>query len=201
MAESSYLQLLDWRRRMSELFATVRTRTPDATTLEWFRAEKDRLFTTHPQSPIEPPRRSTFDGLEYWPFEATARVVGTFVEAQTQPSFGEGELALRRIGDVAFTLFGHDLRLPVLWIEGYAGGLFIPFRDATSGTETYGGGRYLLDTIKSADLGSDAADGSIVLDFNYAYHPSCTYDPRWVCPLAPPQSMLSLPIRVGERLK
>jgi len=82
----------------------------------------------------------------------------------------------------------------------YAGGLFVPFKDATSGHETYGGGRYLLDTIKSADLGSDAATGTVVLDFNYAYHPSCTYDPRWVCPLAPPDSRLTIPIRAGERL-
>jgi uncharacterized protein (DUF1684 family) len=76
----------------------------------------------------------------------------------------------------------------------------VPFRDATSGRETYGGGRYLLDTIKSADLGSDAASDTVMLDFNYAYHPSCTYDPRWVCPLAPPDSRLAIPIRAGERL-
>ena len=82
------------------------------------------------------------------------------------------------------------LSLGAFWIAGYAGGLFVPFTDATSGKETYGGGRYLLDTIKSADFGSDARDDTIVLDFNYAYHPSCAYDPRWVCPLAPPDSRL-----------
>ena len=92
------------------------------------------------------------------------------------------------------------MSLGAFWIEGYAGGLFVPFKDATSGHETYGGGRYLLDTIKSADLGSDAATGMVVLDFNYAYHPSCTYDPRWVCPLAPPDSRLAIPVRAGERL-
>ena len=76
----------------------------------------------------------------------------------------------------------------------------MPFKDGTSGHESYGGGRYLLDTIKSADLGSDARSDTVVLDFNYAYHPSCTYDPRWVCPLAPPDSRLAIPIRAGERL-
>jgi uncharacterized protein (DUF1684 family) len=75
----------------------------------------------------------------------------------------------------------------------------VPFRDGTSGKETYGAGRYLLDTIKSADFGSDAAAGTVVLDFNYAYHPSCAYDPRWVCPLAPPENRLTLPIRAGEQ--
>jgi uncharacterized protein (DUF1684 family) len=84
---------------------------------------------------------------------------------------------------------------------GYAGGLFVPFRDATSGQETYGGGRYLLDTIKSADFGSQVDPASVVLDFNYAYHPSCAYDPRWVCPLAAPDSRVPIPIRAGERLR
>ena len=85
-------------------------------------------------------------------------------------------------------------------MEGYAGGLFVPFRDATSGTETYGAGRYLLDTVKGADMGGDWQRGELLLDFNTAYHPSCTYDPKWNCPLAPLESRLSLPIRVGERL-
>ena len=110
------------------------------------------------------------------------------------------EIGTRRIGWLDFVLHQQPLRLPGFWIEGYAGGLFVPFRDATSGHETYGGGRYLLDTIKSADLGSDFARGTLVLDFNYAYHPSCTYDPQWVCPLAPPDSRLPVPVRTGERL-
>jgi uncharacterized protein (DUF1684 family) len=111
-----------------------------------------------------------------------------------------GEIAFRRIGQLEFQLNHQPLTLAAFWIEGYAGGLFVPFTDATSNHETYGGGRYLLDTIKSADLGSDAATGTVVLDFNYAYHPSCTYDPQWVCPLAPPDSRLAIPVRAGERL-
>jgi uncharacterized protein (DUF1684 family) len=110
------------------------------------------------------------------------------------------EIAFRRIGQLEFQLNHQPLTLAAFWIEGYAGGLFVPFTDATSNHETYGGGRYLLDTIKSADLGSDAATGTVVLDFNYAYHPSCTYDPQWVCPLAPPDSRLAIPVRAGERL-
>jgi uncharacterized protein (DUF1684 family) len=90
----------------------------------------------------------------------------------------------------------HDLDL--FWFDDYAGGLFLPFRDATSGTETYGGGRYLLDGAKSADLG--AVDGRLVLDFNFAYHPSCVHDPRWACPLAPPQNRLPVRVEGGEAL-
>ncbi len=88
--------------------------------------------------------------------------------------------------------------LDVYWIAVYGGGVFIPFRDATSGSETYGAGRYLLDTIKGADLGGSG--DRLVLDFNYAYHPSCAYDPRWSCPLAPPANRLESAVRVGERL-
>jgi uncharacterized protein (DUF1684 family) len=75
--------------------------------------------------------------------------------------------------------------------------VYLCFADATSGDETYGAGRYLLDTVKGSDLGSE--NGSLVLDFNFAYNPSCCYDPRWVCPLAPPENRLPIPIRGGER--
>ena len=201
MPPSAYLELLDWRRRVSELFADLRQRPPDAETLAWFRAQKDALFRDHPQSPIPLPERSAFAGLSYWAYEPAARVAARFgpAEDETPPS-AAGEVAFRRIGRLDFTFRGSALSLAAFWIEGYAGGLFVPFRDSTSGGETYGGGRYLLDTIKSADLGSDAASDTVILDFNYAYHPSCTYDPRWVCPLAPPDSRLAIPIRVGERL-
>ncbi len=86
-------------------------------------------------------------------------------------------------------------------MAGYAGGLFIPFRDATNGTETYAAGRYLLDTAKGADLGGDPSRGTLIVDFNFAFQPSCAFDPRWACPLAPPESRLDVPIRAGERLR
>ena len=100
------------------------------------------------------------------------------------------------------------------WIDVYGGGLFLPFRDATCPDESYGGGRYLFDTVKGNDFlrldVSDAAaaagdqvsgylGGLVILDFNYAYNPSCAYDERWVCPLAPNENRLPVPIRAGER--
>jgi uncharacterized protein len=193
------LELLDWRRRVAELFVELRRRPADAATLAWFRDRKDELFRTHPQSPIPPAERPTFGGLAYWPFDPAARALARFTPSPPLAA-GEGPIAFRRIGRLDFDLAGRPCRLPAFWIEGYAGGLFVPFRDATSGHETYGGGRYLVDSIKSADLGSDAAAGTVVLDFNYAYHPSCAYDPRWVCPLAPPSSRLPVAVRAGERL-
>jgi uncharacterized protein (DUF1684 family) len=200
MPASPYLELLDWRRRTAELFADLRRRPPDAATLAWFRTHKDALFREHPQSPIPASDRHNFTGLAYWPFDPAARVEAHFVPLDAQPPEPAGEVPFRRIGHLEFEVQGQSLTLGAFWIEGYAGGLFVPFTDRTGGHETYGGGRYLLDTIKSADLGSDAANETVVLDFNYAYHPSCTYDPSWVCPLAPPDSRLAIPIRAGERL-
>jgi uncharacterized protein len=116
------------------------------------------------------------------------------------PASGDEPFTFKRIGMVRLSgpLAGETLS--VFWMEGYAGGLFLPFRDATSGSETYGAGRYLLDSAKGADLGGDPASGEIWLDFNLAYHPSCAYDARWNCPLAPPDNTLAAAVRVGERL-
>lgn len=109
----------------------------------------------------------------------------------------DGALRYTRIALAQFTGPHGPAALSLYWIEGYGGGLFLPFRDHTSGAETFGGGRYLYDTIKGADLGS--GERSIVLDFNYAYNPSCAYDERWVCPLAPPENALPFAVRAGER--
>ncbi len=91
-------------------------------------------------------------------------------------------------------------RLAIYWLREYSGGLFLPFADASSGRETYGAGRYLLDTAKGADLGPGLEPSSIVLDFNFAYQPSCAFDPRWACPLAPAENRLDLEVRAGERI-
>ena len=202
---SDYLDLLDWRRRVAELFVELRRKLPDAETLAWFRREKDALFKAHPQSPIPRDQRADFHGLSYWPYDVTARVPARFTEEASEapppPVSAGDEIAFKRIGRLTFSLYDQDVSLPAFWIVGYAGGLFVPFKDATSGSETYGAGRYLLDTIKSADLGSATQAHTLVLDFNYAYHPSCAYDPVWVCPLAPPDSRLPIPVRAGERLQ
>ena len=104
-------------------------------------------------------------------------------------------------------LGGQALELVVYWIDVYGGGLFLPFRDITCPAESYGGGRYLFDSVKGSDfLRLEAtpetmgyAGGRILLDFNYAYNPSCAYDPRWTCPLAPNENRLPVAIRAGER--
>lgn len=161
---------------------------------------RNTLFKTHSQSPLDPETRAAFQELPCWPydpalaFSVRVDVVGPQERLSVPSSTGQ-EMPLVRFGRVILPLGTLD----VYWIDVYGGGVFLPFRDATSGQQSYGGGRYLLDTAKSADLGS-AASGELVLDFNFAYHPSCFYDPRWSCPLAPPQNMLGVPVRAGERV-
>jgi uncharacterized protein (DUF1684 family) len=121
------------------------------------------------------------------------------VEAPPQPieTSGVEPMLFRPFARAWFELGGERLSLDAHWLTGYGGGVFLPLRDATSGRQSYGGGRYVLDTVKGADLGEE--DGRLVLDFNFAYNPSCSYDPGWVCPLAPPANRLAIAVEAGER--
>ena len=109
-------------------------------------------------------------------------------------------MATAPVGRLTLPLPGGEEVLTTYWLGGYADGLFLPFRDLTNGAETYGAGRYALDTAKSADLGAGSAQRSLIVDLNFAYHPSCAFDPRWACPLAPPENRLGQRIEAGERL-
>jgi uncharacterized protein (DUF1684 family) len=131
---------------------------------------------------------------------ATGRSGSAPVGAVELPVSGGGVMAFRRFAAVTIPFPAGERRLELYWMDGYAGGLFLPFRDATNGTETYGAGRYLLDAAKSADLGGDVAAGTLILDFNFAFQPSCAFDSKWACPLAPPVNRLDIPVRAGERL-
>jgi uncharacterized protein (DUF1684 family) len=194
------LALADWRREVSELYARVRASDDPGAAWELWRRTRDRLFAGHPQSPLDTAGRAAFAGLPYHRYDPRARVTADVVPAEA----GELELAtstgppyrFRRAGLARFALAGDELELPLYWLEGYGGGLLLPFADGTSGRTTYGAGRYLLDTVKGADLGM--ADGRLVLDFNFAYNPSCAYDPRWTCPLAPAANRLPVDVRAGE---
>ncbi len=206
MAES-FLTLLAWRRQLVDLYAEVRrlhAGDPQAAHAHWQRV-RNELFKTHPQTPLLPGARATFGALPLWPYDpayAFSAQVSTELPPEhftVQTSAGH-DMPMSRVGRVQLENDVHALGpLDVYWIEVYGGGLFVPFRDAGSGSTNYGGGRYLLDTVKGADLGS-LADGSLVLDFNFAYHPSCFYDPQWSCPLSPPQNVLVAEVRAGERL-
>ena len=200
MAVVETLELLDWKRRVFGLYAEVRALAPETGWQLW-RETRDELFRSHAQSPLPAERRSSFDGLDYWAYDPQARVLAELEDAEAPPqpiaTSGTEPILFRPFARASFELRGEPLSLEVSWLAAYGGGAFLCFRDATSGRESYGGGRYLLDTVKGADLGED--DGRLVLDFNFSYNPSCSYDPRWVCPLAPPGNRLAFAVEAGER--
>ena len=195
------LDLWDYRRRVAEMYAELRRAGPGEEPWAHWRAGRDALFRSHPQSALEADRRPTFGGLRYFPHDPAWRIQVEVEAIPDEPAVlghsAEGSTPFRRFGVAHFAAAGTAVSLSLFWLESYGGGVFVPFRDATSGSETYGGGRYLLDTAKGADLGH--RDGRVTFDFNYAYHPSCVYSPRWSCPLAPPENRLPIEVRAGER--
>jgi len=195
------LELADWRREIFALYARVRASDDPQAAWEMWRRTRDRLFAAHAQSPLDEAGRAAFSGLPYHRYDPGFRVTADVDEtdpAELELATSTGDLyRFRRFGIARFALTGIDLGLPLYWLEGYGGGLFLPFADRTSGRTTYGAGRYLLDTVKGADLGT--AGGRLVLDFNFAYNPSCVYDPAWTCPLAPAANRLDVEVRAGER--
>jgi uncharacterized protein len=200
MTVAETLALLDWKRRISALYTALRGMEPEAGWALW-RETRDELFRSHPQSPLPGERRGSFDGLEYWPYNPEVRVLAELEDLEAAPepveTSGTEPILFRPFARATFELRGEPLALEVSWLAAYGGGAFLCFRDATSGRESYGGGRYLLDTVKGADLGEDG--GRLVLDFNFAYNPSCCYDPGWVCPLAPPANRLAVAVETGEK--
>jgi len=197
------IDLLDWKRRVFALYADIRsTAAPDGAWQQW-RATRDELFARHPQTPLSASDRATFSGLAYYDYDPALRLVASVEAAPPTaselPSSGLDGILFDRIGRAWFELGGARHALELYWLSAYGGGLFLPFRDGTSGTETYGGGRYLLDTVKGADLG--LSEDNLTLDFNFSYHPSCSYQPAWVCPLPPAANTLPVPVRAGERTR
>jgi uncharacterized protein (DUF1684 family) len=166
-----------------------------------FRAEKDAFFKAAPNSPIPAGERDAFAGLPYYPVDEGLRFEDRTLEPYTgdEPSdfqipTSDGKLRpAHRAGYLGFEIDGATHRLTAYTFDGGDGeSLFVPFLDGTSGTESYGAGRYM-------DLDREE-DGTYSLDFNLAYHPSCVHDPRYSCPLTPSENRLPVRIEAGERL-
>jgi uncharacterized protein (DUF1684 family) len=196
------LELSGWRREVSELYASVRREDDPQRGHALWRAGRDRLFRDHPQSPLEAGDLRRSSGLPYWPYDPSVRF-----EVPVLPAAEHVQLSLPTDGDTTtrLALVGHvelpppiDARIDVWWLAQYAGGLFVPLRDGTSGESSYGGGRYVLDTAKGADLGG--SPDRLVVDLNFLYHPSCRYSPAWQCPLPPAGNVIAAKVRAGERV-
>jgi uncharacterized protein (DUF1684 family) len=204
MINADPFKIAHWRREMGELYAEVRAmpQYKAERAAREFRRARDVLFLTHASSPIPNDIRSRFVGLKYYPFDHTMRAIGKMdrdvKQEQFKIDFPKGERnKFTRVGRVSFSLRGIAMMLSVYWYEGYYGGLFLPFRDATNDKTTYAQGRYLYETVIGADLG--ITGDRIVLDFNYAYNPPCAYDARVKCALAPDENRLAFAIEAGEK--
>ncbi|BEP12745.1 DUF1684 domain-containing protein [Acidothermaceae bacterium B102] len=197
------LELADWRRQVAMLYASVRAAgSPEEGHALW-RAGRDELFLHHPQSPLGPDHEMRKTGVPYWPYDPSYRFEVELVPGEPDvervvPTSADGDVRQVLVGRLALPAPVGGL-LDVWWLHQYGGGIFIPVKDATARFTSYGAGRYLLDTIKGADLGGTGS--TVVVDFNFLYHPSCRYDPQWDCPLAGPGNTLAAEINAGERLE
>jgi len=200
-SEGVTLALLDWRREVARLYANVRASSDPAAAWREWRSGRDRLFAEHPDSPLTPAARASFTGLPFADYDPELRFAVRLEPADPErlevATGSDGTVPFERIGGVTL---GSLVSLDVWWLASYGGGVFLPLRDGSAGDTSYGGGRYLLDTVKGADLGS-TDDGRIVVDLNFLYAPSCAHDETWSCPLAPPGNVLDARVTAGELLQ
>jgi uncharacterized protein (DUF1684 family) len=163
--------------------------------LESFRAEKNEFYKTQEQSPLTTEQKASFAGLKYFPenpklvFDLTIdKNTGSNEIVSIQTSADDTE-PYKRYGKIRFQVDGSETQLTVF--QGLDDGhLFLPFKDATNGKETYGSGRYVE---------IEEENGKLKVDFNYAYNPNCAYNENWRCPLTPPENSLKVPIQAGEK--
>jgi len=208
----SYLDLYDFRVRVAELYqrrntALLTNGEDDATVLKRFRQERDGIFATHPQSALDEEQKRVFEGIPYFPFNPDMRfsvTVDTNVDHKQQEVVmnASESMKMTTVGHLHFTVERQEATLSLYWLDIYGGGFFLPFRDTTCPKESYGGGRYLFDTIKGSNFLSSSDEHGrmqIVLDFNYAYNPSCAYNDAWTCPLALMENRLNVAIPAGEK--
>jgi uncharacterized protein (DUF1684 family) len=198
LATVARLSLLDWRRRVGRLYAEIRDMDDVHAAHELWKASRDELLKHHPESPIPEAQRAAFTGVPVAKYEPTMRFEAALdtdvAPARLEVATGtDGVVPFERMGRVHLTGVGD---LDVWWITAYGGGVFVPIKDGLAGVRTYGGGRYVIDTVKGADLGSHG--DTLVIDLNFAYNPSCAYDPTWACPLAPPGNVVESAVNAGE---
>lgn len=197
----SALSLADWRARVASLYEDVRAQRDPAEGHRLWRDGRADLFATHPQSPTAAVTELRQRGVDYWAYDPALRFTLEIEPAEPDDrdvdGGDDGSVTLRRIGLVRLPA-PIDGTLDVWWLHQYGGGIFVPMRDGTACDGSYGAGRYLLDSAKGAWLGGD--DRHLVLDLNFAYHPSCRYDARWRCPLAPAGNTITARVEAGERL-
>lgn len=183
MHEPAHMDLTRWKRELEEQ-----------------RTQKNAFFASHPQSPLSPDARAYFLGLAYWPpdpdyrFELELHEHPEKIVREVQDTSGNTR-PLLRWGEFRFEVGGRPCTLRGYKSDPVEDRLFLPFRDETSGQESYGAGRY-LDLEPERDLGPS---GLWIVDLNQAYNPWCAYSDAYVCPFVPPENWLPVAIRAGEK--
>lgn len=197
---TSYKNLLEYRSLVADMYKKLLEFDDKNLAHTFFIESKTELYRTHPCTPLEKPEK--LETLHFYEYDDSFNVLGEVEEKE--PVFHQidlpedGIVKLVEYGDILFSIQNKKLSLPIYWIDLYGGGIFIPFKDKTSAYETYGGGRYLWDTLKGANLGF--TKNQINLDFNFAYNPSCAYSSKWNCPLAFGDSVIDFAILAGEQV-
>jgi len=169
-------------------------------TVQRARKTKDAFFAQHWQSPIPPQDCPRFRGLQYYLPDSSYRFE---LELHEHPEKQIARMAYTkgnkqdflRWGEFRFKIGEKEQALQAYKRSREEETLFVPFKDATSGRETYGAGRY-LDLEPERDR---TADGKWILDFNQAYNPWCIYSEAYTCPFVPTENWLEVPIYVGEK--
>jgi uncharacterized protein (DUF1684 family) len=206
---SIYFDLYDYRRRVTAIYEKRRQslQAGEDVTSVWqrYRQSREKLFREHPQSALDEEQQRAFQGLPYFPYHADFCVPAR-IDTAIEPTHirivkdENDQMNAVTVAHLHFSIQHQPAMLALYWLDIYGGGLFLPFCDTTSPAESYGGGRYLFDTIKGSDfLSGTDPQATLLLDFNYAYNPSCAYNNRWVCPLAPSENHLSIAIKAGEQ--
>lgn len=191
-------QVLDWRRQIASLYRAVRQeQDPRVAHSVWVEG-RNALLRGHQASPVPECDRPAYPGAIVAPYDGDYRFVveadRTVPELRREvPTATDGVVPFELVGRVTLPGLG---ALDVWWAAVYGGGIFLPLKDATSGKASYGGGRYVLDTVKGADLGG--GPGALVVDLNFSFQPSCAYDDAWACPLPGAGNTLAVAVPVGE---
>jgi uncharacterized protein (DUF1684 family) len=164
------------------------------------RRQKDHYFGENPRSPLPPEEREAFDGLDYYPIDPAYRFeveleASEDPESVTVGTSTDGEQQYLEWGQFTVEIDGQQVAIQAYKSDPDEDRLWVPFRDETSGEETYGAGRYL--DLEPEHHRTD--EGTWILDFNEAYNPTCAYSDRYECPLPPMDNWLDVRIEAGEK--
>jgi len=203
----SLLSLINWRREIFSIYDEVRSEEDGIVAWNIWKDKREKLFKFHPESPtFDPKKQSGFNDVPVlYSYNQKFSLFSKFEQISNSEiiQLNTDENSITRLKPFIKTTNLKDflgIELTVFKIEGYGGGLFLPFTDSgcKSGGAHYEGGRYLIDTVKGADLGELKTD-ELRLDFNFSYNPSCSYNSKWTCPILKDYNRISILVDAGEK--